>query len=130
MQLGGYIVGMLPVLAESSAACLVLAALLAPAQAGCVARPEPYKLQSDTVHWSITIVAGGQCIQGVRGRTVLIEGLEVVEQPKSGHLTLVGPGFRYSADAEPGNDSFELSVTGTSVRMHGTSLIMVDVDVQ
>jgi len=114
----------------SSALALAFAALLSPAQAGCMVRPQPYKLQSDTVHWSFTIAAGSQCIQGVRSNAVILENLEVVDQPKNGRIALVGPGFRYSATTEPGTDSFELSVTGTAVRLRGNSHIIVDVAVQ
>jgi len=109
---------------------LALTQTTAAARSGCLARPELFRLQSDTVHWSMVIGAGGECVQGLRGKTMLLEDVSIVDQPKLGSLTLEGPAFLYSAKGVPGTDSFTLSVTGTSVRMHGSSVIVVDVAVQ
>jgi hypothetical protein len=109
---------------------LVLAQAATTAKAGCLARPEQYRLQSDTVHWSIVIAAGSACIQGLRGRTILLDSVSIVDQPKTGSLILDGPSFRYSATAVRGTDSFRLLTTGTSVRIHGNSFIDVEVAVQ
>jgi len=111
-------------------AALVLLQTATMAKAGCVVRPEQYQLQSDTVHWSISIAAGTQCIQGLRGKTILLEGVSIVDQPKTGNLTLNGPSFHYFANAAQGTDSFRLLLTGTSVRIHGYSYIAVDVTVE
>jgi hypothetical protein len=109
---------------------LVLAQSVTIVKAGCLARPEQYRLQSDTVHWSMVIAAGTQCIQGLRGKTILLENVSVVDQPKIGSLILDGPSFRYSANAGRGTDSFRLLITGTSVRIRGSSFIEVEVAVQ
>jgi hypothetical protein len=120
------------VVSKLSAALIVLVAAqtVTKANAGCLAHPEQYRLQSDTVHWSIVIAAGSGCIQGLRGRTVLLEKISIVDQPKTGNLVLDGPSFRYSATPAAGVDSFKLLITGTSVRIYGSSLIEVDVAVR
>jgi hypothetical protein len=111
-------------------AALALTQTTAVARSGCLPRPELFKLESDTVHWSMVIGAGSECVQGLRGKTMLLEDVSIVDQPKTGRLVLEGPAFLYSANAVPGADSFKLSVTGTSARIHGNSFIVVDVAVQ
>jgi hypothetical protein len=59
--------------------------------------PEPFRLQSDSVRWSIKIVAGGECIQGLRWSSFMIDKITIVEEPKSGRLIIAGPSFRYLA---------------------------------
>jgi hypothetical protein len=103
------------------------------AQAGgnCLLHPEPFRLQSDTVHWSMKINSGGECIQGLRWSTIMIDDISVADQPKLGRLSLQGPSFRYfSKPGARGTDSFKLSIAGTSLRLHGVSSIEVDVTVQ
>ena len=93
--------------------------------------PEPFKLRSDTVHWSIKINSGGECIQGLRWSTLMIEGISVTEPPKLGKLIVQGPSFRYlSNQGARGADSFKLVINGASLRVEGTSSIEVDVVVQ
>jgi hypothetical protein len=102
-----------------------------PAAAGnCLSRPEPFLLRSDTVQWSMVIGRGGECLQGLRGRTMLLDSVAILEQPKSGLIQLQGPSFRYSAGPETGSDSFRLVIVGTSMRMQGSSTIDVDVQVR
>src|SRR5260370_23002984 len=97
----------------------------------CLLHPEPFRLQSDTVHWSVKINSGGECIQGLRWSTILIDNISIVDQPKLGRLVLQGPSFRYfSNPGARGTDSFKLSVAGTSLRQPGVSSIEVDVTVQ
>jgi len=97
----------------------------------CLLRPEPFKLRSDTVRWSIKINSGGECIQGLRWSTIMIESISVTEQPKQGRLLVQGPSFRYfSNPGTRGPDSFKLSISGTSLRMSGTSSIEVEVTSQ
>src|ERR1700756_465833 len=91
----------------------VLAQATTMARAGCLARPELYRLQSDSVHWSISLAAGTQCVQGLRGKTILLEDVSILDQPKTGNLTIEGPSFRYVANTAPGTDSFRLLLTGT-----------------
>lgn len=97
----------------------------------CLLHPEPFKLRSDTVRWSIRISLGGECIQGLRWSTLMIENVLVTEQPKFGRVLVQGPSFRYFSDPSVrGSDSFKLSIYGTSVRVNGTSSIEVDVTSQ
>jgi hypothetical protein len=96
----------------------------------CLLRPEPFRLQSDTVQWSMVIARGDQCIQGLRGKTMIFESASVVEPPKTGRVILQGPSFRYSAGPEAGSDSFRLMIVGSSMRMNGTSTVRVEVQVR
>src|SRR3984893_9341780 len=103
------------------------------AQAGgnCLLHPEPFLLQSDTVHWSVKINSGTECIQGLRWSTIMIDDISILDQPKLGRLVLQGPSFRYFSDpGARGADSFKISITGTSLRLKGNSVIEVDVTVQ
>ena len=112
---------------------LILAWSLTMAQAGgnCLLHPEPFLLQSDTVHWSVKINSGTECIQGLRWSTIMIDDISILDQPKLGRLVLQGPSFRYFSDSGArGTDSFKLSITGTSLRLKGNSVIEVDVTVQ
>jgi hypothetical protein len=98
--------------------------------ANCLLHPDAFRLQSDTVHWSVKIESGGECIQGLRWSTITIEDISIVDEPKLGRLSLQGPSFRYfSNPGAQGTDSFKLSISGTSLRLKGTSLIEVDVSV-
>jgi hypothetical protein len=96
----------------------------------CLSHPPPVRLASDTVQWSIVIARGNECIQGLRGKTMLFESVSIIDQPKTGRVVLQGPSFRYYAGPEPGSDSFGLTIAGTSLRMHGTSTVKVDVQVR
>ena len=78
----------------------------------------------------MVIARGDECIQGLRGKTMILENVSVVEQPKRGRVVLQGPSFRYSAGPELGPDSFKLIVVGSSMRMNGTSTVMVEVQVR
>ena len=112
---------------------LILAWSLTMAQAGgnCLLHPEPFLLQSDTVHWSVKINSGAECIQGLRWSTIMIDDISILDQPKLGRVVLQGPSFRYFSDpGARGTDSFKLSITGTSLRLKGNSVIEVDVTVQ
>jgi hypothetical protein len=98
---------------------------------GCLLHPEPFLLQSDTVHWSVKINSGAECVQGLRWSTMMIDDISILDQPKLGRLVLQGPSFRYFSDpGARGTDSFKLSITGTSLRLKGNSVIEVDVTVQ
>lgn len=97
----------------------------------CMLHPEPFKLQSDTVRWSMKIASGGECIQGLRWSTIMIDRITITEMPKAGRLIIQGPSFRYLSDAGArGNDSFKLTITGTSTRIPGSSSIEVEVTSQ
>jgi hypothetical protein len=96
----------------------------------CLPHPTPLKLESDTVQWSIVIARGDECIQGLRGSTMIFENAWLTEQPKTGRVVIQGPSFHYYAGAEAGSDSFGLQVAGTSMRMKGTSTVKVDVQIR
>ena len=104
---------------------------IARAGGNCLMRPEAFQLQSDTVRWSMKIDSGGECIQGLRWSTIMIDNISIVEPPKLGRLSLQGPSFRYfSNPGARGSDSFKLSIVGSSLRKRGVSSIEVDVIVQ
>ncbi|WP_045014298.1 hypothetical protein [Bradyrhizobium sp. LTSP849] len=110
---------------------LVLSSSSALAGGTCLLHPEPFKLQSDTVHWSIKIASGGQCIQGLRWSTIMIDNVAITEMPKSGQIVIQGPSFRYlSNPGARGSDFFKLSITGTSMRISGTSSIEVEISAE
>jgi hypothetical protein len=97
----------------------------------CLLHPEPFKLQSDTVHWSVKMVSGGQCIQGLRWSTIMIDHIAIAEMPKAGRLIIQGPSFRYLSDpGMRGSDSFKLTITGSSMHIAGSSSIEVEVTSQ
>ena len=103
------------------------------AQAGgnCLLHPEPFRLQSDTIHWSVKINSGAECIQGLRWSTIMIDDISIADQPKLGRLSLQGPSFRYfSNPGARGTDSFKISIAGTSLAQKGVSSIEVDVTVE
>ena len=104
---------------------------MAHAGGNCLLHPEPFQLQSDTVQWSVKINSGAECVQGLRWSTMMIDDISILDQPKLGRLVLQGPSFRYFSDpGARGTDSFKLSITGTSLRLKGNSVIEVDVTVQ
>jgi hypothetical protein len=118
---------------KSRSVILFLAATLAPTMAvagNCLSRPAPFVLQSDMVEWSMVIGRGSECIQGLRGRTMVLESVSILEQPKTGQIMLQGPSFRYSAGLETGVDTFKLAIVGTSTRIHGSSVVTVNVEIR
>ena len=61
---------------------------------------------------------------------MILDSVSLVEQPKKGRVVVQGPSFHYFADPEAGVDSFKLVVVGSSMRMSGTSTVMVEVQVR
>lgn len=97
----------------------------------CILHPQPFKLRSDSVRWSIKINPGAECIQGLRWSTLMIDNISVIEPPKSGRLVLQGPAFRYFAGADSqAADSFTIEIRGTSLQVSGTSVVQVDINSQ
>ena len=96
----------------------------------CALRPERFGLLSDTVCWVVSIPAGTECLQGLRGRTQLLDEVKLVEAPSAGHVTIVGPSFRYQAASRPGTDRFRIAVSGENRRQRGSSVIAVEVTVR
>lgn len=115
---------------SAPAVCALLLAFTAnTAEAGeCISRPTRFELSSDIVHWTVEIRSGGECLQGLRGKTMLLDDVKLAKAPSAGVVTIAGPSFRYNAPAgSPSSDTFTLEVSGENRRQRGTSLIIVDV---
>jgi hypothetical protein len=112
-----------------AASALSLAPSTAVLAAGsCINKPPPFKMEGETVTWPIAIVAGDQCIEGLRYSTMKISDVSVVVAPISGRLELSGPSFRYFALPDfQGTDTFTIAVKGTNRNLPGYSTIKVDV---
>src|SRR4051812_39626984 len=76
---------------------LVTSAFQADATPTCVKEKQPFALSSDTMHWTMNLAAGEDCIQGLRWSYMQIYEVTVVNAPSKGKLAIVGPGFRYFA---------------------------------
>lgn len=61
---------------------------------------------------------------------MVFESASLLEQPKNGKVVVQGPSFHYYAGPEAGLDSFKLQIVGSSMRMRGTSTLVVDVEVR
>ncbi|WP_369725998.1 hypothetical protein AB8Z38_15730 [Bradyrhizobium sp. LLZ17] len=96
----------------------------------CILHPQPFRLRSDTIRWSIKIKSGEQCIQGLRWSTIMIDKVSIVEPPKAGRLIVEGPSFRYFADSAGSSDYFKIEIAGTSLHVTGASALEVDVNRQ
>ncbi|MGY4234712.1 hypothetical protein ACVIIW_003659 [Bradyrhizobium sp. USDA 4449] len=112
------VAGMLAILAFGSAA----------SASPCLRDMEAYRLAGDSIEWSMAIVPGTNCIQGLRWSTMQIYNVSVLEKPRNGELVLVGPGFRYFAKSDfSGTDAFTLAVTGKNRHDVGTSTVHVTI---
>ena len=112
-------------------AAMALVQFSQPASAGnCLSKPDGFELNSDTVHWSFAIRSGSECLQGLRGKTMLIDEVKILEPPSAGSLTISGSAFHYRAPATKSDDRFRLEVSGQNHRMQGTSVIIVEVLVE
>jgi hypothetical protein len=90
-----------------------------------------YKLTSDTVVWSMAIGGGDSCIRGVRSAFAVLDTVRLIDPPQSGHVTMEGPGFVYTALSNyTGTDTFTILVSGKMNRMGGSSTINVVVSVK
>ena len=121
---------MLRMIARFSIGITLFAVFTAPALAtqNCLKSNQPYKLAGDTIDWSMTILPGADCIQGLRWSTMQIYDVSIAEKPKSGELVLVGPGFRYFAKPDfKGTDSFTLIVVGKNRHDKGSSTVQITV---
>jgi len=121
---------MLRILSRLSIAGVLLAALNGSAAAtpNCLKGQQPYALTDDVVHWTITIVPGNECIQGLRWSYMQIEQVSVLTAPKNGKAVIVGPGFRYFADAGfQGSDTFTVAVSGKNRKTPGNSILQIEV---
>lgn len=101
------------------------------ANAGQCLKPESnFALRSDTAYWAFSITSNRQCLQGLRGRTMLISSINVLQFPKFGQVELAGPAFRYIAPNDGAIDTFQLEINGSDRGVPGKSLIHVEVIVQ
>nr|WP_244637495.1 Ig-like domain-containing protein [Bradyrhizobium symbiodeficiens] len=106
----------------------VFATASAGASPSCLRDQKPYKLDFDTIEWSMTIAPGADCIQGLRWSTMQIYWVNVAKQPKNGEIVIVGSGFRYIAKPDfSGTDKFTLTVVGKNRRTEGASTVEVTV---
>lgn len=89
-----------------------------------------FQLNSDVVEWVMQIVSGRSCIRGLNYGPVVIDEVKLVSPPQSGQVALIGPGFSYTAKPNfQGQDAFTLQVSGSMIRIRGTSEIKVLVSV-
>ncbi len=117
--------------ATSAVTIIALLLISRPASAGnCLSRAEDFQLTSDAVHWTFAIHTGSECLQGLRGRAMLIDDIKLVEPPSAGSLAISGSGFIYKAPAREANDHFKLRISGENNRMRGTSEVVVDISVR
>ena len=90
----------------------------------------PYALKSDAVNWEMQIASGKTCTKGLKYGPVTISAVKLTAPPEFGKVTVQGPGFSYTAKRDfEGQDAFTIQVSGTMVRMTGTSDIQVTVSV-
>lgn len=101
------------------------------AQAGqCFTNGPRYQLKSDTVEWRMKIRSSENCVRGVRFSYVYNATVSLVALPRSGRVTVVGPGFSYTAKSNfHGEDSFVVSVSGSKNKTSGSSTIRVLVSI-
>jgi hypothetical protein len=117
---------------QSSCALIVFVSLGMPVAyaSECVVSGPRYGLTSDTVDWSIKIGSGESCVRGLRFNNVAIESVKLVSPPQAGQVTLLGPGFTYSAKSNyEGGDSFTIALSGTINRSKGSSTIRITVSI-
>jgi len=106
----------------------LFATVSASASPSCLRGQEPYKLDFDTIQWSMTISPGAECIQGLRWSTMQVYWVNVAKPPKGGEVVIVGSGFRYLAKPDfVGTDKFTLTVVGKNRRTEGASTVEVTV---
>jgi len=109
---------------------LLLLTLPASADSCIFSLMPPYALKSDAVNWELQIASGKTCTKGLKYGSVVISNVKLKAPPEFGKVTVQGPGFSYTAKPDfEGQDAFTLQVTGTMIRMSGTSDIQVTVSV-
>jgi hypothetical protein len=94
----------------------------------CTIDSPRYNLLGDAVGWSMEIASGRSCVGGVRIADVVFERMELISPPRVGQVTLLGPGFNYTAKADfEGEDNFTLVIFGSINKRRGSSTIHVAV---
>ena len=97
----------------------------------CIVDGPRYELRSDVVNWSMKIGSGQSCIRGLRLGDVIVEKLELVSSPRTGQVTIHGPGFAYSAKSKyEGEDDFAIALSGKIGKSTGNSTIRITVSVE
>lgn len=99
----------------------------------CLKDQTPFALADDVMRWTMSLAPGAECIQGLRWSYMQIYEVEVAAAPRAGKLVIVGPGFRYTANAEGAAqgqepDRFTLLVSGKNRHTIGKSTIEITVD--
>jgi len=96
----------------------------------CFTNGPRYKLESDTVEWHMEIRSSDSCVRGVRFSYVWNAAVRLISPPQSGQVTLIGPGFSYTAKSDfRGEDSFVVGVSGFKNKASGYSTIRLIVTV-
>jgi len=110
-------------------AMLIASTFQACATQTCVREKQPFALSSDTMHWTMSIGAGEDCIQGLRWSYMQIYEVTIVDAPSKGKLVMVGPGFRYIASEsdDQATDRFTLLVSGKNRHDPGKSILEIEV---
>jgi hypothetical protein len=107
---------------------LIFLGILSNLADACLLNGPRYRLESDTVRWSLELSRGESCNRGVRFNNVVVNTLMVASAPQTGRVTLQGPGFSYKpANDFQGRDFFSLIVSGTANKVPGISTIEVEV---
>jgi hypothetical protein len=102
----------------------------ASAQHLCPVDAPRYRLQNDTVSWSMTILNGHSCVHGTRFGNIQLDSVKLTSPARSGEVALQGWSFKYSPNAGfHGQDAFSLTVVGALRRTRGSSTIEVHVSV-
>jgi hypothetical protein len=97
----------------------------------CIWKLDGFELNADTVYWNFVIGSSSECLQGLRGNTMLIDQVKIIEPPKAGSLRISGPAFHYTAPSTAGSlDSFRLEILGQNHRVRGMSVIVVGVEIR
>ena len=114
----------------TSLATLLLFAMPALADSCIFSAAPPFQLISDAVDWAMQIGSGASCTRGLKFGPINISEVKLVAPPQSGQVAIKGPSFSYTAKPDfQGQDEFTLQVSGTVIRIAGTSDIKVTVSV-
>lgn len=109
-----------------AAALLAVLGSAAGATPNCLKGQKPFNLAGDSVSWSMTIMPGANCIQGLRWSYMQIADISLADKPKDGIVILVGPGFRYFSNPDfRGTDRFTLVVSGKNRHDVGKSTVEI-----
>ena len=96
----------------------------------CVISGLRYQLRSDLVEWHINIRSGQSCVGGLRFNNVANPTIGLISPPRFGQVTLLGPGFSYTARSDyGGEDFFVVGVWGTISGVIGASIVRIVISV-